>query len=115
MNLPRVFLSLAPDVRILFLTRFVRLFAYGFLSVVLVLYLSAVGLTEGQIGLLLMLTLLGDTVVSLWITTTADRTGRRRMLQAGALLMVLGGGVFAVTGDFWLLLLAATLGVISPS
>src|SRR5262245_53762340 len=37
------------------------------------------------------------------------------MLQAGAALMVFGGTVFALTGDFWLLLLAATLGVISPS
>jgi predicted MFS family arabinose efflux permease len=75
----------------------------------------AVGLTEAQIGALLALTLLGDMGISLWITTTADRVGRRRMLQVGAALMILGGGVFAFTGDFWLLLLAATLGVISPS
>ena len=62
---------LTPDVRLLFATRCLRLFAYGFLSVVVVLYLAEVGLTEGQIGLLLMLTLLGDTAISLWITTRA--------------------------------------------
>jgi MFS family permease len=104
-----------PDVRILFGTRCARLFAYGFLSVVLVLYLSAVGLSDRQIGLLLTMTLLGDTVISLGISTTADRTGRRKMLVVGGLLMAFAGGLFALTSNFWWLLLAATIGVISPS
>jgi MFS family permease len=107
--------TLAADVRLLFTTRVVRLFAYGFLSLILVLYLAEVGVSDWRIGLLLTLTLLGDTALSLWITTRADRVGRKRMLLAGAGLMVLGGAVFAATGDFWLLLLAATVGVISPS
>jgi MFS family permease len=105
----------APDVRLLFVTRVVRLFAYGSLSLILVLYLAEVGLSDWRIGLLLTMTLLGDTALSLWITTSADRVGRKRMLIAGAGLMVFGGAIFAATGDFWLLLLAATVGVISPS
>jgi MFS family permease len=100
---------------LLFITRGVRLFAYGFLSLVLVLYLKAVGLNEKQIGILLTMTLLGDVVISLWITTAADRLGRRRMLAVGALLMVLVGGVFAVTGNFVWLVIVATIGVLSPS
>jgi MFS family permease len=100
---------------VLFLTRFVRLFAYGFLSLVLVLYLAENGLSEGQIGLLLTLTLIGDTVISLWITSRADRVGRRRMLIVGASLMLLAGVLFALTRNFALLLAAATIGVISPS
>ena len=106
---------LSHDVQILFSTRIVRLFAYGFLSVVLALYLSEVGLSEGQIGALLTLTLLGDTLISLWITTNADRIGRRRMLLFGAGLMVLASVLFAYTRNFYLLLLAAAIGVISPS
>jgi MFS family permease len=106
---------LASDVRLLFLTRVLRLFAYGFLSVILVLYLAEVGLSEQEIGLLLTMTLLGDTGISLWITTRADRIGRKTMLIAGAALMLLGGLVFAVTSNFLLLLLAATIGVLSPS
>src|SRR5438445_13424149 len=98
-------MRLTPDVRLLFATRCLRLFAYGFVSVVLVLYLVELGLTEGQIGLLLTLTLLGDTGISLWITTRADRFGRRRMLLAGSLLMVLAGVAFALSGNFVLLLL----------
>src|SRR5262249_8357358 len=95
--------------------RFVRLFAYGFLSVVLVLFLSAVGLSDERIGLLLMLTLLGDVVISLWITTSADRIGRRRMLAAGAVLMLAAAAVFSPASQYWLLVLAAVVGVISPS
>ena len=103
------------DTGLLFLARGLRLFAYGFLSVVLALYLSRLGLSEFQIGLLLTLTLVGDTAISLWITTRADRAGRRVMLIAGAGLMVLAAALFAATHNFALLLLAATVGVISPS
>ena len=107
--------SLTPDGSFLFITRIVRMFGYGFLSVVLVLYLIQLGLSETQIGLLLTLTLIGDTIISLWITTNADRIGRRRMLILGALLMVFAGVLFAITRHFVFLLMAATIGVISPS
>jgi MFS family permease len=110
-----VFLALSSDGLLLFVTRSVRMFAYGFLSIVLVLYLKAVGLKEEQIGFLLTMTLLGDTVISLWITTAADRIGRKPMLILGALLMALAGAVFASTGNFFFLVIAATIGVLSPS
>ncbi len=105
----------AQDVVLLFATRVTRLFAYGSLSVILALYLAELGLDEKQIGLLLSLTLIGDTAISLWLTTQADRFGRRRTLMIGAVLMAAAGVVFALTEDFLLLLLAATIGVISPS
>lgn len=103
------------DARLLFAARIVRLFAYGFVAVVLVLYLSAIGLYDHRIGLLLSLTLAGDVVVSLYLTTRADALGRKRTLLAGAVLMIGAAVVFAVTRDFTLLVLAATIGVISPS
>ncbi len=103
------------DVFLLFSTRAMRMLAYGFLSVVLVLYLKAQGLEEQQIGVLLTMTLLGDMVISLWITTAADRIGRKRMLILGAALMILVGCVFALTGNYLVLLVVATIGVLSPS
>jgi MFS family permease len=106
---------LTTDGYFLFITRIARMFGYGFLSVVLVLYLTQAGLSETQIGLLLTLTLIGDTIISLWLTTNADRIGRRRMLIVGAFLMVFAGVLFAVTRNFMFLLIAATIGVISPS
>jgi MFS family permease len=107
--------TLTSDGLLLFATRFVRLFAYGSLSVVLVFYLTALGLSESKIGLLLTLTLVGDTIVSIFLTTRADRIGRRRMLAAGSILMVAAGLTFASTHNVWLLLVAGTIGVISPS
>ena len=95
------------DIRVLFSTRVVRLFAYGSLSVMLALYLAALGLTEPQIGLLLTLTLVGDTAISLWLTTRADRFGRRRTLIIGAILRVGAGLVFAGFDSFLILLIAA--------
>ena len=106
---------LTPDGRLLFATRFVRLFAYGALSVVLVFYLVGLGLSESRTGLLLTATLVGDTVISLFLTTRADRLGRRRILILGAMLMAAAGIVFASARNWWLLLLAGTIGVISPS
>ena len=107
--------DLTRDGRLLFGTRMIRLFAYGLMSVILVLYLAQVGLDDGGIGLLLSLTLAGDAAISLWITTRADRIGRRRMLIVGAGLMILAGLTFAVSGNFMLLALAAIIGTISPS
>lgn len=106
---------LTRDGWLLFLTRFIRLFAYGSISVILVFYLVGLGLSETQTGLLLTLTLVGDTVISLFLTTRADRVGRRRMLIIGALLMAAAGLVFAATRNFVWLLVAGTIGVISPS
>ena len=103
------------DIILLFSARSIRLFAYGALSVVLALYLSELALTGAQIGLLFTLTLFGDAGISLWITTVADRLGRKRMLLLGAGLMLLAGVVFSLTGDPVLLMLAGIIGVISPS
>ena len=106
---------MTPDAKLLFATRIARMFGYGLLSVVLVLYLVSLGVDGFAIGAILTLTLLGDAVISLWLTTHADRLGRRRILIAGAALMLLAGVVFAIAHDPWILLLAATIGVISPS
>ena len=104
-----------PDVALLFATRILRMFGYGFLAVVLVLYLAAIGLSGGEVGLLLGLALLGDAGISLWLTTHADRIGRRRVLLVGSMLMLLAGFAFVATPVFAVLLVAATIGVLSPS
>jgi len=83
--------------------------------VVLVFYLTGLGLTASQTGLVLTLTLVGDTIVSLYLTTRADRIGRRRMLIIGAVLMGAAGLTFACTSNLLFLIIAGTIGVISPS
>ena len=114
-RLPAALRALTTDAWLLFVTRFTRLFAYGSVSVILVFYLVSLGLSESETGLLLTLTLGGDIVVSLYLTTRADRIGRRRMLVTGAVLMALAGLAFAATSNLAYLIIAGTIGVISPS
>ena len=107
--------SAARDVRILFVTRFTRLFGYGAIAVMLALYLARLGFDGSRIGLLLSLTLFGDVAVTIYLTTHADRFGRRRTLVLSGLLMAASGFVFGSSDVFPVLVLAATLGVLSPS
>ena len=103
------------DINILFSTRIIRLFCYGFLSVILALYLIEIGLDETQIGVLFTLTLVGDAAITLWLTTSADRFGRKKTLMIGAILMAGAGLVFVLTRNYVILIFAAILGVISPA
>lgn len=107
--------GLGRDGGTLFAIRTLRMFGYGFLAVVLVLYLDASGLDPVAIGAVLTLTLIGDTVISLWLTTHADRLGRRRVLIVSSLLVFAAGVAFATTDWLPLLILAGVVGVISPT
>jgi MFS family permease len=103
------------DTKILILQRFVRLFAYGGSTLILASYLSDLGNEDQQIGLFMTLTLVGDVFISFLLTLVADQLGRRWILVLGAALMCASGVVFGLSGNFWILLAAAILGVISPA
>ncbi|CAN9367117.1 unnamed protein product [Alternaria alternata] len=103
------------DVYIIILARYIRLFAYGSVALILALFFQEQGFSDEQIGLFMSLTLLGDVVVSLLLTLVADTLGRRRTLLLGAVSMAISGAVFATTSNYVALLLAAIIGVISPS
>lgn len=107
--------SVDRNIILLFTTRTLRLFGYGFLSVVLALYLIKSGFDDFLMGLLFSLTLVGDAGISLLLTTTADRFGRKKTLIIGAFLMMVAGVVFILTSNPLLLIIAAIIGVISPS
>ncbi|KAJ3289284.1 hypothetical protein HDU79_004193 [Rhizoclosmatium sp. JEL0117] len=111
--------------KLLFASRFIRMFAYGVISVTLVLYLTALGLTTEQAGLFLTMSLVGDVLLSLLVTANADYYGRKIMLVMGSVLMLAAGITFGFypsfdpsnfsTGLFVLLIVIGILGVISPS
>ena len=90
------------------------MFAYGASTLILALYLASIGTSDARIGLFMTLTLLGDTVISSLLTLVADGLGRRKILVLGAVLMAASGVVFAISGSYWILVLASILGVISP-
>lgn len=103
------------DIKLLCLQRFVRLFAYGVTTLILVAFLQELGHSRTRVGLFMTLTLVGDVVISFFLTLFADKLGRKAILSLGALLMAGSGAVFALCSDYWVLLLAAVLGVISPA
>lgn len=103
------------DAKIIILTRCNRMVSYGFNSLIMALFLQSLGFSDPQIGAFMTLTLLGDVLLSVFLTLIADRLGRRRILFAGSLLMVVSGATFAFFENFWILLLAAVVGVISAT
>lgn len=107
--------SLGYDARLLFLSKLVRMFSYGFLAVMLVIYMQEIGYTDDSIGLMFTLTLLGDAVISILLTSHADRVGRRLTLLLGSLLAIATSFVFATQSNFYVLLAMGVIGVISPS
>jgi len=102
------------DTKLLCIQRFVRLFAYGSSTLILVAYLKALGVSETKIGLFMTLTLIGDTAISFLLTLFADALGRKAILALGAALMTVAGVMFALFENYWVLLFAAIVGVISP-
>ncbi|KAI9732191.1 MAG: hypothetical protein M1834_004288 [Cirrosporium novae-zelandiae] len=103
------------DTKLLCLQRFVRLFAYGCTTLILALYLSSVGVSDSRIGAFMSLTLLGDVAISFLLTLFADALGRRKILAFGAGLMTASGIIFSFTRNYWMMLAASVVGVISPS
>jgi MFS family permease len=93
----------------------VRMLAYGFLSVVLALYLGGLGWSGAQIGGFFTTALAGGAVTTVVIALFADRWGRRRWLVVSALLMIASGVALALSQNFVLLLLFAVLGTLSPN
>lgn len=81
----------------------------------LALFLSALEFPDYQIGLFMTLTLVGDVFLGGFLTLIADRSGRRKVLIGGSVLMIMSGTVFAFVENFWILLIAAVLGVISTT
>ncbi|KAJ2984606.1 hypothetical protein NUW58_g5972 [Xylaria curta] len=103
------------DIKLLCAQRFVRMLGYGVSTLILVAYLDALGNRKTEIGLFMTLTLAGDICISFFLTLFADALGRKATLALGALLMAGSGIVFACFGTYWILLVAAIVGVISPN
>ncbi len=104
-----------PDGRRLLLARLLRTFGYGYLAVVLALYLAALGLGPLVVGLITTAAIGGSAAMTVGWSLVADRYGRRRTVMTMAGLMAVGGLLFAVSSSPWLLLAAAFTGTISAT
>ncbi|KAI6372425.1 hypothetical protein MCOR25_003746 [Pyricularia grisea] len=99
---------------LIILARSLRMFAFG-TTFILALFFNELGFTDYQIGLFFTLTLLGDVILGTLLTLVADHVGRRRILLAGSALMIVSGVIFAYFENFFILLPAAIVGVISAT
>jgi MFS family permease len=106
---------LSADARHVLAARGLRAFAYGFLSVLLGLYLAELGFGAVALGGVLSATLVGSAVLTVAFSGSADRLGRRRLLQFSALLMAASGLTFAVAPSYAALVLAALSGTVATS
>ncbi len=106
---------LTADGRFILAARAVRTFAYGYLSVLLGVYLEEVGLAPWQIGTVLTATLASSAGLTVVFSLVADRYGRRRMLALSAVLMAIAGAAFATASRYPIFLLAALTGTVGAT
>ena len=104
---------LSKDGKLLLAARTLRTFAYGFLSVILAIYLKLVGFEDFNIGLILTATLVNSVIFTLIASFYADRVGRRKILILYAALMSLSGVIFFVTTNYIALIASALIGTIN--
>jgi MFS family permease len=104
---------LSRDGKLLLAAKIVRTFAYGFLSVILAIYLKLIGFDDLLIGLVLTVTLVNSVIFTLIASFYADRIGRRRTLAIYAALMSISGAVFVTTENHLMLIIAAFIGTIN--
>lgn len=90
----------STDLKLLILTRMIRMFAYGGTTIILVLFLSALGIPDTRIGLFMTLTLVGDIGVSTILTIIGDGMGVRFTMAVGSVLMMGSGIAFAVLDNY---------------
>jgi MFS family permease len=101
------------DGKLLLCARIVRTFAYGFLSVILAIYLKLIGFDDILIGLILSVTLINSIIFTLFASFYADRLGRRNTLLLYTVMMSISGIIFFVTENPLALIIAALLGTLN--
>jgi MFS family permease len=101
------------DGKLLLCARIVRTFAYGFLSVILAIYLKLIGFDGILIGLILSVTLINSIIFTLFASFYADRLGRRNTLLLYTVMMSISGIIFFVTENPLALIIAALIGTLN--
>jgi MFS family permease len=94
----------------IFLAKSVRTFCYGFLGILLPLYLAQLGMDARGIGIAVTCTLVGSAALTWAIRRPAERLGGRTALVSLAALSGLAAVLLLTTSSPWVVVLAAMLG-----
>ena len=108
-----LFQWISIDGKLLLCARIVRTFAYGFLSVILAIYLKLIGFDDLLIGIILSATLINSVIFTLFASFYADRLGRRNVLILYALMMSISGSIFFITENPIALIIGALIGTLN--
>lgn len=101
--------DLSPIAAVL-LAKSVRTFCYGFLGILLPVYLADHGMDARGIGLAVTCTLGGSAALTWAVRRPAERLGARAALGALAVLSVLAAALLLVSEHPWVVVLAAMIG-----
>ena len=104
---------ISRDGKLLLGARVVRTFSYGFLSVILAIYLKLVGFDDILVGIVLTATLVNSVFFNLLSSAYADKIGRKNILIIYAALMIASSVIFFVTNNYVALVIAALVGTIN--
>lgn len=104
---------LTRDGKLILAARMIRAFSYGFLSIVLAIYLKLIGFNDVLIGFVLTTTLINSVIFTLFASFYADRIGRRKILIIYAALLSVSGTIFLITENYIVLIIAALIGTIN--
>jgi MFS family permease len=96
-----------------FLAKGVRTFCYGYLGILLPLYLADLGLSAAGIGMSVTATLAGSAALTWAVRLPAERLGARPALALLAGLSVVAAILLLLTREPWVVVIAAMLGNIA--
>ena len=105
----------ATNILLLYLARGVRGFGDGFAVIILPAYLSAIGYSPIEIGIVSTASLLGTALLTLAIGIIAPRHDLRALMILGACLMAATGLAFPNFEHIALIALVAFVGTINPA
>jgi MFS family permease len=98
------------EVVAVFVAKAVRTFTYGYLGILLPLYLADLGLSAAGVGTFVTLTLAGSATLTWGVRVPAERLGARAALLGLAALSIAAGALLLLAQAPWMVVVAAMLG-----
>ncbi len=106
---------LSRDGKSILLAKGIRAFGFGFVSVILFIYLNSIGLNVLLDGAIFSIIMVSGALFTVFGSLYADRMGRRRYLALLSVLMAMSGLMYAATTNLTLLVVASLIGALSAS
>lgn len=108
-----MFKTIFSDRNLIYACSFLRSMSFGIIAVLLAIFLTKVSFSKIEVGFVISAGLFGAAFGNLIATFLADKFGRRKILVSYALLNALSALVICFSTNFYLIALAAFLGMVN--